>query len=419
MSFFYPDETGKGQFELRKKARKADRMICILLPVVFLIGIPVRGNAEEMYADAESALLVDAETGIVLYEKNAKTVRYPASTTKIMTGLLAVEAVEEGKINLSDRVAATVTAAEGIPSDASHLKEKIQTGEVLSVEDYLYAALLQSDTYSCHMLAECVDGTVERFVEHMNRRAEELGCRNIHFSNPTGYPDLKHYGNAADLILIAEKAMEYPVFAGIVGTADYCIPATEMTEERKIHNSNWLLGMPLPDEQGNCIADRFSGDYFYPYCCGIKTGYTKAAGNCLVSCAEKDGRRLFCVILGAENVKMPDGKIQRKVFTESGRLLEWGFSNFEQKRVLTEGQYVGRMECVTKAGEKEIRFYAGESLDRLLPKEKREYCITYQIVTQKGVKHHPKLLSENPPVLRIYCNGSRIAEQVLTYEPDL
>lgn len=387
----------------------------ILLAVILFLGVSIGGNAEEMDVDARCVLLVDAETDTVLYEKNADMVCYPASTTKIMTALLAIEAIETGSLQLTDAIPASRTAAEGIPSDASHLEERIQVGETLTVEDYLYAALMQSDTYSCHMLAECVDGTIEAFVEHMNRRAAELGCQNTHFANTTGYPDTKHYSNARSLYLIAKKAMEYPLFAQIVGTADYTIPATDLTEERQIHNTNWLLGMPLPDEDGNSVSDRYSCDYYYPYCRGIKTGSTSAAGYCLVSCAKKDGQTLFCIILGAENVKQPDKKIDRKSFSETIRMYDWGYESFADRQLLSQGERIGSILCRTKGGEKEIVFYAAQDLSRLLPKEPSESSISYQIVLHKGALHHPQLLLENAPKVRIYQAEKVVAEQELTF----
>lgn len=391
------------------------RIFGICMAMVFFFCVPISVTAEEMDVDARCVLLIDAQTGTILYEKNANMVCYPASTTKIMTALLTIEAIEAGTLDLYDRVPASRTAGEGIPSDASHLKERIQVGEVLSIEDYLYAALMQSDTYSCNMLAECVDGSIEGFVEHMNQRAAELGCKNTHFANTTGYPDTSHYSNAYSLYLIAKAAMEHPLFAQIVGTADHIIPATEQTPERQIHNTNWLLGMPLPDEDGNSVADKYSADYYYPYCQGIKTGTTSAAGNCLVSCAVKDGQMLFCVILGAKNVKQEDKKTDRQSFSETIRMYDWGFENFESRQLLTAGERIGSFVYRTKGGEKEITFYAQEDLITLLPKESSESSITYKIVLDRRTLYHPQVLYDKAPKVQIYRDGELIAEQELTF----
>jgi len=277
---------------------------------------------------AHGALVVDGATGEILYEQNAFEAMPPASTAKIMTGLLVCEAVASGRLKWNDTLTATEPMLANIAWDASRLDVPIQVGEELNLASYFYAAMLCSDTSSCRVLAHTICGSVEGFVEMMNRRAEQLGCEKTHFTNATGYPEGNMTSSCWDLYLIAKQAMGHPAFAQVVSTPAIMLPATNLSNPRTLYNSNWLLGMPPEAQMKN-----YSQDYTYPYCLGIKTGYTAQAGNCLVAYGQKDNRRVYTVILGAQSVTLADNTIDRQAFSETIRLMKWALEDGAQTQL--------------------------------------------------------------------------------------
>lgn len=249
---------------------------------------------------AECAILMDAATGRVLYEKNADRRSLIASTTKIMTALVVCR-----RCNLSDRVR-IMPEAVGIEGSSVYLRP----GEVLTVEELLYGMMLHSGNDAAVALAIYCGGTVEGFAALMNDEARRLGLTGTHFTNPNGLDDPEHYSTARDLARLAACAMDEPAFARIVGAKSVRIG------ERVLTNHNKLLW-------------RLEGAE------GVKTGYTKAAGRILVSSARREGRRLIAVSLNA-----PDD------WNDHIRLMNWGFGQFSQRELVEPGQTVGTVEVL-------------------------------------------------------------------------
>lgn len=284
-------------------------VLCSLTPAAFAI--------EDPAIQATAALLADPESGMILYEKNARERRYPASTTKIMTALLTLEHCSD----LEATVEVLEEDFEGVASDAS--KAGFKVGEVVRILDLLYGLMLPSGNEAANVLARVVAGSVDRFVLLMNQRAAELGCEGTHFVNPNGLHDDNHYTTAYDLYLITCEAMKYDTFAEIANTAQKTLPATNLQAERKVYTTNML------------IFNR-SYDSYYAYCKGIKTGHTSQAGYCLVSAAERKGSRLISVVLGCERGE----KTYYSSFYETRRLFEWGYENFTYKTLLEQNEQI-------------------------------------------------------------------------------
>ncbi len=272
---------------------------------------------------AKAALLIDLNTQEVLYEQNADEALPPASTTKIMTALLVLDAVAAGQISLDENVVADSKQLSSVPWDASTVNPRVANGEIMTVRDMLYCIMLTSDCAVCNVLANRVSGSVDDFVERMNTRAAELGCTGVNFVNTHGYPAEGHVASARSLYLITQAAMNYPEFAEIVSARRYTIPATNKNAERLLTNTNALM-----------VG---ASNYRYLYATGVKTGYSKSSGYCLVSTAEKADRRLMSVVLGAEKVPDEDGVLIYEHFTESKRLLEWGFNAFAWQTIAHAG----------------------------------------------------------------------------------
>ena len=249
---------------------------------------------------AEKAILLDAATGRVLYEKNADQQSLIASTTKIMTALVVCE-----QCNVLDRVRIPKEAV-GIEGSSLYLQE----GEVLTVQELLYGLMLHSGNDAAVALAIYCGGTVEGFAQLMNDEAARIGLADTHFVNPHGLDAPNHHSTARDLATLAAYAMENPVFRQTVSTRTVTIG------QRSLRNHNKLLWQV----EG---AD------------GVKTGYTKAAGRILVSSATRDGRRLVAVTINA-----PDD------WADHAQLLNNGFSEFEIQQILTAGDCLGTVEII-------------------------------------------------------------------------
>ena len=306
---------------------KKSRLLSVLLCLALLSGLLATfasaadsGSAilDEMDVNAKAAVLVDPDTGEILYEKNAHAHNSPASITKVMTCLLTLEAVDRGELSLEQTVTASSALHTGIGEGAS--TADIKEGEQIRIIDLLYAALIPSANEACNVMAEAVSGDVASFVELMNTRAAELGMEDTHFSNTHGYHDDDHYTSAYDIYLMCREAMKHETFRTIVGSKNYTMPATNLHPEPRIIRST------------NALISNFRvAGYIYEYATGIKTGSTPEAGHCLVSSATKNDRSLIAVVMGAANYT--ENK-EVNYFTESKCLLEFGFDNFSRQTIL-------------------------------------------------------------------------------------
>ena len=290
---------------LKNRWKKAACLILTIISAVCLGKVDVK--AADYWPDAPetlspSVILMEESTGTILYEKNSDEAHYPASITKIMTMLLALE-----NGNLSDMVtfsddAINNTEGSGIARDY---------GEQMTLEQCLYGVMLESANECAYAVAEHVGGTVENFVDMMNAKAKELGCTNTHFANPHGLQDENHYTTAHDMALIAQAAYQNETFRIIIGTKMYTIPPTNKhAEETVLRNHHDML----------CTYHNANRKYLYPYCVGGKTGYTATANSTLVTYAEKDGMTLICVVM---NTQSPNQ------FIDTVNLFDYAFDNFQ------------------------------------------------------------------------------------------
>lgn len=277
--------------------------------------------------NCQAALLVDYNTGLPLYAKNEHQEMYPASLTKIMTALLVLEAVDSGKLSLTDSLTASRSAmTTGLDEDGS--TAGIQEGEIMTVEQYLTCMLVVSANEACNVLAEAVSGSVSAFVDAMNAKAQALGCENTHFVNASGLHDPQHYTSAWDLYLITRAAMEHEDFMRICDTGKAVIPATNLSEERTLHTTNYLIDVWR--SRGYINADAH----------GIKTGSTDAAGHCLVSSAIRGSLHFVSVALGGERKTLEDGEIRTYSFYDTNQLFKWAFENFSYQTVAMETEEI-------------------------------------------------------------------------------
>lgn len=292
---------------------------------------------------AEKAILMDAATGRILYEKNADSRSLIASTTKIMTALVVAE-----QCNVLDRVRIPKEAV-GIEGSSMYLQE----GEILTVQELLYGLMLHSGNDAAVALAIYCGGTVEGFAELMNDKAHQLGMKDSHFENPNGLDAPGHYATARDLAVLASYAMKNPIFYKTVSAKNVTVG------QRYLRNHNKLL-------------------WLYEGADGVKTGYTRAAGRILVSSAVRAGRRLIAVTINA-----PDD------WDDHAALLNQGFSGFEHRRIVNAGEIVGFAE-IAGGLSGNVQLLAAEDFDyALAPEEKMTFVVpgtgfVYAPVAQGG-----------------------------------
>lgn len=254
---------------------------------------------------AEAAILIEAESGTILYSKNIHQREYPASTTKLLTALMASE-----QCDLDEIITFSYDAVFDTPRDSSHIA--MDVGQELTLEQCLNAILIRSANEVCFAVAEHITETTDWsvFAEMMNERAAELGCLNSNFVNPNGLPDENHYTTAYDLAMIGRAFFDSEMLSKITLARRMEFPATDKLPQGKLE-SNLMKIIP-------------GGEYGYEYLVGCKTGHTDDARSCLVSCAEKDGMKLICVVLKDEAPYQYEDTIS---------LFNYGFSNFEKINV--------------------------------------------------------------------------------------
>lgn len=284
------------------------RYVALLLCMVGLAFSSIYAEAKAKPSiSAESAVVMDVKSGTILYQKNMNKKQYPASITKVMTGLLAIE-----NSSLSETVTYSREAVTNLESGASNIW--IKPGEKLSMEDSLYAILLMSANEACNGVSEHIAGSTENFVKMMNERAKELGCTGTHFANTNGLWMANHYTTAHDMALISRAAYKNPVFAKITGTKRYNIEKTNKNKKRYLYNHHGML-----------YASNFS-QYLYEYCVGGKTGYTSKCRYTLVTYAKKNNMTLVSVIMKAPNSPWTEPN----EYTDTTKILNYCFENYKR-----------------------------------------------------------------------------------------
>lgn len=288
---------------------------------------------------SSGSVLIDAKTGKILLQKDMNKKLYPASTTKILTAILAIE-----NLNLDSKLTASRSAVMAIPSGYSNAGIKV--GESLSVSDLLEMFLIHSANEVGYIFAEEISGNIDNFANLMNKKASELGCTNTNFTNPSGIHDVNHYSTAYDMALIAKYCMQNETFRNIVNKKSCKFSATDLyPEERYFKNTNSLLDS--------------SNRYYYEYAIGIKTGFTTQAKNCLIAGAKKDGIELIAVMLGAEATE--NGQSGR--YVDAKNLFNYGFENYKIMDFLKEGSQIKNIEIKNATKEtKKLNLIAKSSL---------------------------------------------------------
>ena len=374
------------------------RFFIVILLIITLFNLYTLSFADSTIPNPDfqiyssGSVLMDASTGKVLIQKDMNKQLYPASTTKILTAIIAIE-----KLDLSSTLTASRSAVMAIPSGYSNAGIKV--GESLNVNDLLEMFLIHSANEVGYIFAEEISGNIENFANLMNQKATELGCINTHFTNPSGIHDINHYSTAYDMAIIARYCMKNETFRNIVNKKSCKFSATDLyPEERYFKNTNSLLDP--------------SNRYYYEYAIGIKTGFTTQAKNCLIAGAQKNGIELIAVMLGAEATE--NGQSGR--YIDAKNLFDFGFENYEVKQFLQEGTKIAEIKIKNATKETQTlnllaktslsaTFESSFNISSLNPSIKIEENITAPIAKDKilgkisydidGITYETDLIAEN------------------------
>ena len=278
-------------------------VLCCL--IILAAALPARAEGALQLA-SQAAVLMDADTGVVLYEKNMHDTMYPASITKIMTALLALQRLEPEQV-----LTVSQTAVNAVPRTSSHIS--LQAGERLTVDDALYAIGMESANDAANVLAEAVSGSLEAFAEEMTRQAQALGAMNTHFANANGLPDSRHFTTAYDMALITAAALKQEGLATYFSTVNYTFPATNLSAARSFSNKNRLLP---------------GGQYYYEGVLMAKTGWTTSAQGTFAAVVKQGDTTLVAVTL-----KSP---LLEDKYKDTHKLMDYGFTHYSAVKVSGE-----------------------------------------------------------------------------------
>ncbi len=324
------------------------KALCLLAVLVLLAALPVFAAAPE--TDSPAVCLIEVSTGELLYGKQENDPRPPASTTKMMTALLALKSIERGELSLGQEISVTRAAFADLWEDAS--TAGLKEGDRVTVEDLLAGILLPSGGDAANALAIALAGSIADFAVEMNAEAARLGCENTHFVNAHGLPAEGHVSSAYDLARILSELLKYPDFLRISGSETWTVPANETHPELRFSNTDEFLQSDSRWHDSTILAG--------------KTGYTGSAGFCLATAASRNGMTLLCVTLGADAVWDDSGRLVQ-TYADQSALYDWGFSAFEFSEVLNP-QESAASRPVTDGKVDSAELYPVESLRILVEK---------------------------------------------------
>lgn len=364
------------------------RIISCFMLIAMLISVtPVafaKESSVELADRAKSAVLIERDTGTILYDKNSDQKLPPASMTKIMTMLLIMEALEKNQIKMDEKVRTSEYAASMGGSQIF-----LEPGEEMTVEQMLKGIAIGSGNDASVAMAEKIAGSAEAFVEMMNKKVEELGLKNTHFKNPTGLPEADHYSSAQDMALMAKELLKYEEITKYTGKyEDYLREGTD--KKFWLVNTNRLVK-------------------FYPGVDGVKTGFTNEAKYCLTATAKKDNMRVIAVVFGADTPKDRNAQVTK--------MLDYAFSQYQTHPLFKKDQILTKMK-VSKGSENEANLMTSEPISILTKKGENVDDVIQEIVMKKDVRA-PIKRGDELGSLQLKKDEKIIAESKLVAEKNI
>ena len=361
--------------------KHAHHIPALLLAGIYLFSLCLPAAAQSLEASppialtAPSCILVEAETGTVIFEKNADDQRPVASVTKLMTILLLMERIDQGALALTDKVTVSKNAASATGSTAL-----LDAGAVYPVDDLLRGTIIASGNDSAVALAEHVAGSEEAFVALMNRKAAEMGLTGTHYVNCTGLPAQGQHTTARDVATIACAVCRYPLYF--------------------TYSSQWLSKITHPSGRVTDLTNTNRLVRFYTDCDGLKTGSTNEAKYCVAATASRGGMRLIAVVLGASGSQVR--------FDEARAMMDYGFATYTRTQVIQSGELTGFSVPVTRGARDSVEIAAGKGLSMLLRAGQAQQ-LSVELVLPDSVQA-PMQAGEEVGLVRVLLNGTVVAE---------
>lgn len=335
------------------------RMVSFSVILVLLMSLPIPSafaaeekKSTEIASEVRSAILLERDTGKVLYEKNSKEQLPPASMTKIMTMLLIMEAIDKGKLSWDEKIRTSEFAASMGGSQIF-----LEAGEEMTTKDMLKGIAIASGNDASVAMAERIAGSEEAFIDMMNDKVKELGLKDTHFKNTTGLPESGHYSSAYDMAIMAKELLKYEDITKFTGLYEGYL--RENTDKKFwLVNTNKLVR-------------------FYPGVDGLKTGFTAEAKYCLTATAQKDGMRVIAVVFGAPTSKSRNAQVTK--------MLDYAYSQFQTHPLYKRNQLISQAK-VSKGQDKTVEAVTSESLSLLTKKGEKTEDVKRKVIIQKNLK---------------------------------
>lgn len=352
-------------------------------------------GAVDYVPDCKAALLYELDTETLLYGYHVDEKLYPASLTKVMTCLVALEMCQdlEERITVSEEIAANI--------DPSGSGMDLVAGEELRMIDLLYGLMVESANDAASVIADHLAGSEEAFVRKMNQKAQALGCEMTHFNNVHGLHDEDHYTCARDLAKIMLAALENETFCTLYSTSSYRMEATNKSDARQMYTTNYLISEALVQA------------YYDTRVIGGKTGFTTPAGRCLITVSEDNGMRLLCVVLGAEMEYASDGwtVLNYGSFEQTQALLDFGFEGYMPTQVLSPNQSLGQF--TVEGGSSATQGAVKSTSDTLVPVGSELSAVRYEYDLDQETLQAPISAGDAIGVVRVWYQTKCLAQQEL------
>ena len=351
---------------------------------------PVIDTNDMLIESAGAALMYELNSGTLIYGYNIDQKMYPASVTKVMTCLVAIE-----RGNMDDVVTVSESVVQARDPDGSNAD--LVEGEQMTLRDLIFCLMVASANDAGHLISEHIAGSTDAFVEMMNQKAQELGCTNTHFANPHGLHDEDHYTTARDLAKIMLAALEHELFQEVYSTKVYEIPATNKSEKRRLLSTNYMIEKTMVDH------------YYDSRVIGGKTGFTTPAGRCLAAVSESGDMKLLTVVLGGTTELNQYGVVIYGSFGVAGDLIDLGFENYTTAQVLSPDAVLTSFQVA--GGQNDTQAVVRDPVSTVVPADMPISQLRYEYILDDGTLTAPIEAGQSLGLVRVWYQSKCLAQR--------